>query len=139
MNKNISDVYYTPSIEDVRIGYECLWFGAEENGQKIVVKDVQDLQFVISEIPSKTIDTLYLTKEQIEAEGFWHYYNDFSFGIFYKPKEKDEKYRVDYDYKQHTLTISVISSNEIIHYFDLFIGECKSINEFRTLLKWLEI
>lgn len=73
------DKYFTPSIEDIRVGYECeIWWNwnhIPENEWcfvKILVDDPKDFDIYdfISRIPKNEIRVPFLTKEQIETEGW---------------------------------------------------------------------
>jgi hypothetical protein len=67
-----NDKYFTPDIEDLRVGYEC-----DLLGSKIVIEDRHDLDLSFDH----PLRTPYLTKEQIEAEG-WK--ETISHGVFEK-------------------------------------------------------
>ncbi len=122
--------YFTPDTEDIRVGYECEVFTNKEiekfdkgewkpyavgtNIIDVILKD-KDL--------SKTIRVPYLTKEQIEADG-WNY----AIG-------KNRLYQKDATVdllNDHTI---VISQNQMVS----FCGECKDINTFRYITKLLGI
>lgn len=126
--------YYTPDIEDIRIGYEC-----EVNNAKGYKKTFEPLcidykidggyKDEIGEIIAMIDDgygevrTPYLTKEQIEAEG-WEWVNIDQCFI----KNGIELY-LEEDNK-----IAILKQPEF-----LYQGKCKSINEFKTICKWLNI
>jgi hypothetical protein len=121
--------YYTPSIEDIKVGYECeiLWnynYLPENEWCKVkVLKGTTedfDLYDFTSRIPKNEIRTPYLRKEQIEAEG-WEQRGDISY--FYK-----KEYLVIYDYSNNRLL--VFCKEEI-----LVKGFCPSINEFKYITK----
>ena len=71
--------YFTPEIEDIHIGYQCeiLWnqnMLSEDNWYKIEIGDNQtkDFDFIdyIERIENSKLRVPYLTKEQIEKEGW---------------------------------------------------------------------
>jgi len=118
--------YYTPDIENIRVGYKC---EREETieGYKPYIFDLQGvrdyIQFEISDYKDFFIRTPYLTKEQIEAEG-WEWMTTY----FYKNHK-----RLNYDYTSNRLWVWDMFDNK---YFD---GYCPSVNEFRTINKLLNI
>lgn len=148
--------YYTPSIEDICVGYEgeINWDSSYNNiwtPFKIKVQDGNDAYTSeLSEIVNAVHDgmsevrTPYLTKEQIEAEG-WEFSPNYE-GIPYDPdelgflKEMEDnltQYLLYYNPSTHHMRIEKI--------YDcggegwIFRGMCPSINEFRKLCKLLSI
>lgn len=175
--------YFTPSIEDIRIGYECekilmgefdthfdlflpetatkedyhkAWGDCYYNTDRIksekyvVTKEdlIKFLQFdgdLRSGKGSPTLGfmrTSYLTKEQIEAEG-WDFGSSYLFIVNYSEEGKDEEirigrknnYKLVYNFYTHKLKIAEHNPQEPV----LFNGECKDINEFRQIFKLLNI
>lgn len=128
--------YYIPSIEDIRVGYECELFWNQDHlsknfWDKIIVGEVglEDMNWY-ARIAEKTIRTPYLTKEQIEAEGWEEY-----------PKwieATDTKYYIKGD-----LTLNVYSDRRIEIIIpkssNTYWGNCPSINEFRFINKLLGV
>lgn len=161
--------YYTPDIEDLYVGYECEI--KTNHGYESFNDNIEIWKPVKLELKDKTgaylnilkdtliglddgyqpIRTPYLTKEQIEAEGFpfqktnrltnWFFINTWNL--------PDEKIQDFYRYKAYSVTILQMPDNQLKIYFDfsggnpedscMFEGECKSINEFRKILKMLKI
>lgn len=127
--------YFTPEIEDIRVGYECeinksLFNGISEGWHNFIFKEFEQLE-VINKNGLKAFRVLYLTKEQIEAEG-WTWLSDSS---MYKKNE-------------HVLIFSPFGNSKIeirylghpgFQYTSFFLGECKDINNFRYICKLLEI
>lgn len=66
--------YFTPDIEDIRVGYVCEvnYHYPEVVWEESTVSDNFHFQNWTSRIADKAIRVPYLTKEQIEAEG-WIY------------------------------------------------------------------
>lgn len=150
-SRYINNKYFTPAIEDLRVGYECEMLQA-------VIGDYWDgtsipphewLPFKISEFSlhmlkwdketiAKYIRVPYLTKEQIEAEG-WSTpdfmvsaNNDVMDTI--SPLIKRPFGNILYCRQFGTLIkISEYGNNT------LFIGECKDITTFRYICKLLGI
>lgn len=126
--------YYTPDISELFYGYECEslnghWGkGADRKPwfEKYVVgQDLADY---------KEIRTLYLTKEQIEAEGWSHYAH---------VNGRDEYQKGDFlcttysNLNPYTGRICIRSRDNKGD--TLFTGQCKSINEFRRICKLVGI
>lgn len=131
--KKEENKYYTPNIEDFYIGYEFEFQGVPEGWHKMILSEENDsktMKYHIEtkmlrwNIENKSIRVSYLTKEQIENEGW---INDTELStIFYKG---------GYLLKLFTKNkIVILNPSE-----SLFNGECLSINEFRTICKLLNI
>lgn len=128
--------YFTPDIEDIRVGYECevlindIW-----NKVRVVNITGMGLKFLSMDERSEWtftnldgyIRALYLTKEQIEAEGWKDSYNSCKKGYVYK-----------YEFENNVLVIFKISTAPFIDEV-LFKGECKDINTLRYICKLLKI
>lgn len=137
--------YFTPDIEDLCIGYECEYnfakaYTDEFNFVKIGYKDNEGYTNELSDMihliddGAAEIRVPYLTKEQIEAEGWEHdeKYNDIKH--FYKNEIYLRLY-IGYHYDEVIFhNISIFSDGGI-----LFRGECKDINTFRKICKLLGI
>jgi len=126
--------YYTPSIEDIHVGYIC-----QTNDRNTDNPNWIDKIFFLDDFESLDsylhfYRTPYLTKEQIEAEG-WVEMSPPIISISREfrniPFIKDG-YRLDYNINSNQLAITI--SREF-----LFYGECKSINELRIICKLLNI
>jgi hypothetical protein len=121
--------YFTPDIEDIHAGYECeLLLYAEWD--PITVKPYTALESVVKCIKDKIIRVPYLTKEQIEAEGW----KETSINHYTK---KDIFLKVYIGYLHDDILsfrISIYNAEGT-----LFKGECKDINTFRKLCKLLHI
>lgn len=126
--------YYTPSIEDIRIGYECEILNGYGNWHTINITlghIFNDLLFHTRDISkelSGIFRTPYLTKEDIESEGWTHKWHekrvhswekeDFVLSAF------DDILRIKISYKSG---------------YQLFDGNCLSINELRTISKLIGV
>ena len=69
------DKYFTPSIEDIRVGYECeLWSRIPPKpndwNKNIITPFIMKLALIKANELDKWVRVPYLTKEQIEAEGW---------------------------------------------------------------------
>lgn len=161
------NTYFTPDIEDIRVGYECEighytyeypngLSKAKENWEKTIIdeqniSDLINLGTILNKVdyPIIWIRVPYLTKEQIEAEG-WKVLDKKS-PFTGKPYLFQKKYEIYFN-EPHTLTLEWNdrgNPNLVIRHewessymrFDKYIyyGECKDINTFRTILKLLKI
>lgn len=164
--------YYTPNVEDIRVGYECFWV-------KDPIKDLTDDNLIpIIFTPKKLSSALfppfnweredtdnlrpnltsykvsYLTKEQIEAEG-WKITSDINTHTTFEKidgfldEEEDSTgwyyelilfnkriylYRYQINYGKPDKPYPGQGDGNII-----YSGQCPSINEFRTIMKLLNI
>ena len=136
----MEDKYFTPDIEDLKVGYECeldyytVTATSHNQGWRnyIINRDV-DFQTMFKAIDSKKIRTPHLTKEQIEAEG-WKETSKCNY-------EKIDSNITSYYGNDHYLWImhpatTVLGEKYLANSFK---GECKSINEFRYICKLLKI
>lgn len=147
--------YFTPSLEDIRVGYECEIcpnLGFDDNWVKVVgrceeipgngVKDgnLDDLTYDCLVDGYIGIRVPYLTKEQIEAEGWEFVESNKSINILtFKIIINDHSwYELDYFTDSKTLIITkyYIHGDEDL---GLYNGECKDINTFRYITKLLRI
>ena len=135
--------YFTPDIEDICIGYELEinWNRAYEEKWVPIKVSVQDEEFAYTSELSEIVDALhdgmsearvpYLTKEQIEAEGWEFDYNLGDFDYYIKTVNDKEEYELEFCYKE-PININILKRT-------LYNGECKDINTFRKIIKLLGI
>lgn len=122
--------YFTPDIEDIRVGYECeVAYLHEDNWTYVKCRHQEETKdFILAVFDyNRRVRVPYLTKEQIEAEGW-------------KAKE-DKTYYISSDHGGYILK-HVGKQIEIIDLFDanyIYRGECKDINTFRYICKLLKI
>jgi len=142
--------YFTPDITDIRVGYECecLWCCAEPREWKLIKITAEDnmntIELPIEEAIYRVIDNEirvpYLTKKQIEAEGWKFVESNKAINILtFKIIVNDHSwYELDYFTDSKTLLITkyYIHGDEDL---GLYNGECKEINTFRYILKLLGI
>lgn len=135
--------YYTPNIEDFHVGYEyeCLELRRDDSKIKDWVKwkllnsptefkRILDKYF--NSIPTD-IRVPYLTKEQIEREG-WKETSEYNY------KKINSNITMYYG-KDHYLWIMHPAITELGEEYkaNSFKGNCPSINEFRIICKLLNI
>jgi hypothetical protein len=148
-----TNLYFTPDREDIRPGYECEYttdssvfrINATDCIQKgplsfFDIKEIVDLG--IEEDLASHIRVLYLTKEQIEAEG-WKYIGK---GAGPEWFEKTGQFDTDtwtawrvvchYGFDTRTIRIALDDMGEM-HW--IFEGKCKDINTLRYISKLLGI
>ena len=126
--------YYTPSIEDIREGYECEITYAKDligTSDEYFFKYIVDLQY-FNESDYVQLRTPYLTLEQIEAEGWVPTKYKYAIPSF----DKDE-YQLWYYPENKRIAITKGTRSLMVH--TLYKGSCPSINELRTITKLLEI
>lgn len=147
----IIEKYFTPSIEDIRVGYECLWI--KDHNEPLNNSNLLPLVFTPKRVAATLFSpinwereetdnfipnlmsykVLYLTKEQIETEG-WKEYPYMTLceqTRFVKGLET-----LHYNFKTYELEVDD-EKGEVDDI--LFKGECKDINTFRYISKLLKI
>lgn len=135
MNNN----YYIPDIEDIRVGYEC---EMEDNIKGYFPyifneKGVRDvMQDVILDYQEAFYRTPYLTKEQIEAEGWKEIPRELNGFGKYSYFQKGDKHIT---FQEENNYIEIHNDEGYSEHQTWYEGECKSINEFRTICKLLNI
>lgn len=139
--KKTNPLSYVPVLSDFYLGYEYEEFKDGEWISKSFAKDFFssdfDIKVIADKLYPKFIRTPYLTKEQIEKEG-WVFNKNY--GCLVKDtKINGVQRRVELSYKEdnHWLTLKYDCGEYLS--WNLFDGECLSINEFRKIIKWLGI
>lgn len=131
--------YYTPNIEDFHVGYECEIRQADKwEFYRVPYNEC------LSDLQGDGYRTPYLTQDQLINKE-WRTWN--GAGAFEKtnPKfffsKREENLfnkkgfiliNAMYDFSNHDLVIDKEQER-------IFIGKCKSINEFRQIIKFLNI
>lgn len=139
----MNDKYFTPDISDIRVGYEC---DLNDNGWRHIKVSKHYLPRAIVKNINGLIRVPYLTKEQIEKEG-WEYninyepvdleFQELPLGFLKEYKNDTTEYFTYYFVKSKELWIEKIVNNAGMGY--IFRGECKDINTFRYICKLLGI
>ena len=155
--QSTNNKYYVPQIEDIKVGYELQYhnWGMDELG----VKELNFNKWETCILDEGNVETFmkygirggvrvsYLTKEQIEAEG-WVFITTNHICNWYKIEFRNWKGEPSDFYKYPIYGMQLIHDlelNKISIYFDfgedscVFEGECKSINELRYISKLLNI
>ena len=140
--------YFTPDISDICVGYELEWKSQIlKQDWKIIVCDTDLISIIYDEYEHADVEepfnqqfrVPYLTKEQIEAEGWKENIlnnNEQALLLFSKNGYELRIYK-DYICRFSNLIVGA----GIMPNWDkvLFEGKCKDINTFRKICKLLEI
>jgi len=155
----MESAYFTPDIEDFYVGYEfqCKVYGEEDEWVNCIYSRPTDEVFCKdSDDNIWTNDSLrvpYLTKEQIEAEGWKEFITEYRGDIklenmnyvFFNEKSN---YMLGWFFNRNQIGLLVADPSKaldingnIINYNDTprYTGECKDINTFRKICKLLRI
>jgi hypothetical protein len=134
--------YFKPSLEDIRVGYKLEFhnWSINEAGiaelnydrwEKTILNNYHVQHFMKYGIRNG-VRVPYLTQEQIEKEGW--------------SKDGHDFYKKDHLQLLHSLIIVKENvTHTFLHVYDtrsnstLYAGICPSINEFRTIMKFLNI
>jgi hypothetical protein len=136
--------YFIPDVEDIRVGFVAEWLQEIDTpSEHWDLKTLQHFNLTeaarLMEFNKKSVVRVpFLTKEQIEKEG-WREIHDEEY-IKELPVEDGEPSKIWWF--NNNANADYISKFEFRHRGRSevrFWGECKSINEFRTLCKWLNI
>jgi len=134
--------YFIPDLEDLRIGYECeiyeqttdktikdvKWhFIIVDKGNSIIGKTIA-INRIHHYLNSNKLRTPFLTKEQIENEGWKNITLPSSYGLHFEK----ERYRLQWLEKKKAIYIA--EGLNIVYR-----GFCPSINEFKYICKLLKI
>lgn len=143
MSEEKENKYFTPDIEDIRVGYKCEWRNSNEEDiwRTTMISNSEDLYHIINSI-QQNLDTkyrtLYLTKEQIEAEGWKESEVD---KLLHKDRYKTQFAIVYTDDKKY-IFLHIVHENQSekdLKAPQYFAGRCNDINAFRYITKLLNI
>ena len=146
----MNDKYFIPDIEDIRIGYEMEGkIYNEDKWIKIFIdtadwadqicnmkEDEHNNDIKIYTLPKDIYRVPYLTKEQIEAEGWKVVGSNNQFDYFTKDKYKLEFLINGYG-GEDTVPYTISMGEDL--YYPCYNGQCKDVNTFRWLCKLLKI
>lgn len=126
--------YFTPSIEDIRVGYECEISPTKVEIWKPLVWTEADFKKYFN----FKLRVPYLTKEQIEAEG-WEAARETPTQHFRKNvvTKGNIKREVEMFFLEGWMELSYDCGEFLPMY--IYMGECKDINTFRYICKLLGI
>lgn len=134
--------YYTPAIEDIHVGYECET--RQESGEWKKLTVTTSIGFHKWQLP--TLRTPYLTKEQIEAEGWIFEPPVDGIKLASRPDfilKKNDTLTYNLYIRDKRISIELYTKRtgvwEMSSWVTIYSGSCPSINEFRTICKLLNI
>lgn len=134
--------YFKPEISDIRVGYECEVNWSINPGQ---VEEWKSIKWTTEEFSNEEegfiqVRVLFLTKKQIEAEG-WECIGEYPGGALLCKKGQYELVTsTDYRMKISKVWKSFEGEpDEKEHRKDLYNGGCKDINTFRQICKLLGV
>lgn len=126
--------YYTPKLDELFVGYEYEDKRLLRNNKEKWIKEIlpKGISFTYLEylVKYNLIRTPYLTKEQLINEGWELIAEPFNSWTF-----KKGLYIIQYLYNVQGLYINIQEEEGLVQ---IYRGFCKSINEFRKLIKWLK-
>jgi hypothetical protein len=131
--------YFTPDIEDFHVGYEYETIYLKSVWTKESL-NIMDAGWFFESYQNDAVPTEfrvpYLTKEQIEAEGWIE-----DKGLYKLRKNEDLFFTIDFNTDSYSLIINSYSKINTTFYSGNCIlkGKCKDINTFRKIIKLLEI
>ena len=118
----MSDKYFTPKIEEIRVGIECeIPFETADNYKSIIIETKEELHKLFSSYSNTRIRILYLNHEQVEKDGWFKKGEIFYKGLWSLVLLPN--YRI------------TIKFGDEKRYF----GKCKDVNTLRYICKLLEI
>lgn len=149
----MNNKYFTPEIEDIRVGYEYEKYiaGSGNDYEKLIFDGFEQLQFLLNcyrqNLQEGWIRVLYLTKEQLEKEG-WEVNKSISRGIIRGSKKVLYKSEIRGSHFDYSIPVEL----GLIYNFETrvleitydcgefadcrhFEGICKCINDFRYICK----
>jgi hypothetical protein len=128
--------YFTPDIEDLCIGYElellCVIEGSNEKEETWKNTIIYNLYVENKEEFIKSVRVPYLTKEQIEAEGWKLDSSPDSNEMHFIKKIKKSRHYLEFYPNTKEVIINKINTESLPF-------KCKDINTFRKIIKLLEI
>lgn len=148
--------YFTPDIEDIKLGYELETCYLKPGWEKYIVTK-ENINWFLESWIGDAYDTEfrvpYLTKEQIESRGWvsailqdlWVKV-DGSKGVYGFKKNIEQgfntgtNYELTYDERFYHVKIHIHNYGSwSMNNYDVFNGECKDINTFDYIMKLLKI
>lgn len=141
--------YFTPEISDFYIGYEYETIYLKSVWTKETL-NIMDAGWFFESYHNDAIPTEfrvpYLTKEQIEAEGWTSFITEYKGDIVpenmtYIFFREDRNYMLGWNFNTNKITLIIKDPSLVENYYNepTFRGECKDINTFRKIIKLLGI
>lgn len=136
--------YYTPDIEDLRVSYICQnrltgkgWLDLE-----ILRKDALFISSFVKDLEIGNLRTKYLSKEDIESEGWVKITS--ALNKYPNAWEKENHFLLFYPTKDNQIEIVMkdVTKDDYLENTSNgrgFAGKCKSINELKIIQKLLNI
>ena len=128
--------YYTPSIEDIRVGYEYEAY-FHNKWTKAIVEKNDNLRSYNELCDSTRIRTPYLTLEQIEAIGWIYNGKKGGFDSFYIGNINTNYYQLRMI--NNTIEIQDYGMINPDRNSSMYFGDCPSVNELRHICILLKI
>jgi hypothetical protein len=139
--------YFTPDIENIHAGYECELL-IYDKWEPNTIKPYTALKSVVKCIKDKVIRVPYLTKEQIEAEGWIYVKNTNTIDVDICHIFNKNNYMLGWFPLINKIAVLVrdpskaLDKNGILIQYnntERYTGECKDINTFKKITKLLGI
>lgn len=139
----LTSKYYIPEIEEFFYGYK---YEVLERENEWLPQIFGEHYEPYDDVRDNKIRTKYLDKEDIESLG-WKEVSSNKYRLIMKnPKDFDYEYYKEpvylylsfADYRR-PYRLSIHNNEKYEEYNQWFEGECKSINELKTVMKWLHI
>jgi hypothetical protein len=144
--------YFTPDIDDIHIGYELevnYNFKLNDIFHKKIIDSFEELSDIHSRMPGDCVIRIpYLTKEQIEAEGWEYVKNTNTVDVEICHIFNKNNYMLGWFPLINKIALLVRDPSKafdkngiLIEYnnTERYTGSCKDINTFRKLIKLLGI
>lgn len=124
-----AEKYFTPSIEDIRVGYELETWAHDFLKGFFWMPYTVDGKIKFDQIVKAKNRVSYLTKEQIEGEGWKTVKDLWTREGYMLAREKKEVIRI----------YQVGREGSDINSYTIYLGECKDVNTLRMIMKLLGI
>lgn len=143
VSKENDKEYFTPNIEDIRVGYELETNYNREQWEPLTITE-ENISLFLEQWEGDAYDTEFrvpfLSKDQIEREG-WEFMDKYD-SINRKVWSKGNNWLVAFvEYSPWRIQIIPIdpSKEEPFEFAHKHSGECRDINTLRTIMKLLNI
>lgn len=134
----MKNTFYFPHLSELYIGYECEQRVMNADGEDgwifyrvTLDTDLKKFGYTNKINVSKEIRVPFINKPKFEKEGWIFIEQEHECYYFEKGK-----YQLVFDSTRQMIKIYEMKDDDVLGYYD---GYCKSINEFRTLQKFLKL